>query len=280
MIAKINISKLLQLEKSFSKEFKIENPADRAFEMALLILCHFLGKVWVNKYVLPPSNANKYLNPQPNTIENYNRSLNRIIEFAELLLNFQHTSGLEDKISAIKGGKIEETIAELVSAKIFVFFKIPFRFVVPSGKKRYDYDLELKIKNLKICCEIKCKIDQTDISNNTILSSLKKANNQLPAHKPGIILVSIPENWNNDKQIMTYLEKAIKRFYGQNDRIISIIFHLNDFLFQETFTTRSILIKEFVNNKNKFGAFQNILDSKITSQNWLTIRSLFTGNVI
>jgi hypothetical protein len=38
-------------------------------------------------------------------------------------------------------------------------------------------------------------------------------------------MVSIPEKWNKETILIGTLEKTTKRFYGQNDKIISIIYH-------------------------------------------------------
>lgn len=288
-LKRIDIKYLLDWDKHIQVQYKKSqqrNPEQiwRAYSVSQVVLTHFLGIEWVEKYVMNPRSPIDYLRTAPNSDHDWIRHLSRVIELGEMLLNLQDVPGIIERIESLKRinnpkyGKIEDIVAELVCAKILFHQKIPFRFIITSGIKRADYDLEFLLKGQKICCETKCKLEQTEFSENTILESLKVANGQLPDENPGVIMVSIPERWNKETILIEKLEKASKRFYGQNDKIISIIYHSDDFFFDDQITARIILIKEYNNSNSKFGNYDELINGNELNSNWINLIYLVKEN--
>ena len=74
--------------------------------------------------------------------------------------------------------------------------RVPFRFVVPSGTKGRDYDIEIIHRNgLIVCADAKCKIKSTKFSKSTIEYTLEHARKQFPKKHACMIFVKIPGPW-------------------------------------------------------------------------------------
>lgn len=285
----IDIKYLLEWDKRVQDQYKKQQHRNpelvwRAYSVSQVVLTHFLGMDWVEKYVMDARSPIDYLRTAPNSDNDCIRHLSRVTELGEMLINLQYVPGIIERIELLKKinnpkyGRIEDIVAELVCARILFLQKIPFRFIKTTGIKGADYDLEFLLKGQKICCETKCKIEQTEFSEKTILESLKKANEQLPRGNPGVIMVSIPEKWNKETILIGTLEKTTKRFYGQNDKIISIIYHSDDFLFNDQFTGRFILIKEYGNLNSMFGKYDDLIKQTDLSSNWISFINLLNEN--
>src|SRR6266446_2875642 len=120
----------------------------------------------------------------------------RIMDLAELLYNLQNVRGFDECIARMRDGDIEGTHAELDFGRMLYLQQIPFRYVVPSGRKGSDYDIEIIYWNgLVVCGDAKCKVEATEFSAKTIDNTLEKAQRQLPDNRPGIVFVKVPPKW-------------------------------------------------------------------------------------
>ena len=122
----------------------------------------------------------------------------RVIELAESLYNLQNIDGFDACISQLKGGgeKIQSTCAELDFGRFLYIRDVEFRFVVPQMAKGRDYDMELLYPDgLTVPADAKCKFESTEINPKSIVNSLEIGRKKLPADRPGIIFVKVPQMW-------------------------------------------------------------------------------------
>ena len=105
----------------------------------------------------------------------------RIRTLVEMLYNFQKVEGLKEKVSEWVSKDIEAAIAEFEGAKMLLEAGRKIKFIIPSNQRRADYDIDTYLSDgTIIACEMKCKIENTIFSDNTIAKTIKKANGQLP----------------------------------------------------------------------------------------------------
>ena len=145
--------------------------------------------------------------------EEYFRHELRIVQLAELIFNLQEADGIDERIDAIKEGDLEPTYGELECAAQIQKANVPFRFIVRSGNKRNDYDVEiLPSSNNKLNCEMKVTTEEQDLSRNKIINKLHKARGQFPAAQPGMIFLKIPESWSKQGNAQTILSECLREF--------------------------------------------------------------------
>lgn len=90
---------------------------------------------------------------------------------------------------------IESSVAELDIGRMLYIHNFDFNFVKRTSVKGADYDLEIKLDRWTVCADIKCKLENTPITANTIIGTLTKVRSQLPSTKPGMLFVKVPQNW-------------------------------------------------------------------------------------
>jgi hypothetical protein len=100
-------------------------------------------------------------------------------------------------------------------------------------------------------CEVKCNLQSTDRSENSIINILKSAKNQLPKGKAGIILLRIPENWIEDEESgREVIGNAARRFLDRekSTRLTSVFVFVSETrLLPEKRMAHIFRIKEFQN---------------------------------
>lgn len=283
---RINIEQLFYWNNTVRKciiPLKSKAPEWQSYFVAMSVMGHFSGLAWVEKHIMDKRSSIDYLRTDPSSDPDRILHLMRVTELGEMLVNLQDVPNIHEKIYSLqnignpKYGQIENIVAELMAAKILYMYNYSFRFVPISGLKKSDYDLEFILNNQRICCEVKCKLEQTELTNEkTIIDTLKKASTQLPQEKPSIIIVSVPQSWTKDTIKYQKLEKAASRFYGQNEKIISILFY-SEHIFNDGYLTHKLIVtKEYPNLKSKFGEYPLIFSHNINGalNNWLFFSNL------
>jgi hypothetical protein len=164
------------------------------------VLAHFLGEPWLRTHVLYGCPRQGYLSMNPTMVDDElgldKAHTQRVLQLAETLFNLQSVQGLDERLDLLFSGQIESTMAELDFGMFLRMQGADFRYVPPSGVKGHDYDVELLYPDgLVACADSKCKLDGSAFSRDGLLSTLKKARKQLPANRPGIAFVKIPQEW-------------------------------------------------------------------------------------
>lgn len=175
--------------------------AGTAYHHALYyVLAHFVGEAWLRTHVLYGCPRQGHLSMNPTMVDGefgFDKAhTQRVLQLAETLFNLQGVQGLAERLDLLFSGQIESTMAELDFGMFLRMQGIDFRYVPPSGVKGHDYDVELIYPNGMIACaDSKCKLDGSAFSREGLLNTLKKARKQLPADRPGIAFVKVPQEW-------------------------------------------------------------------------------------
>jgi hypothetical protein len=146
----------------------------------------------------------------------------RVRRLAERIFNLQNINNIDDIIEKIKEGNLTSRFAELEIGTTFYRRNIPFGFVKPQGKKGFDFDIIINL-NPPINCEVKHKIESTEISKKIISKSLNKARLQIPKEEPAIIGLKIPEEWTRHEEMVNILTETFDNFFKNNKNIIAIL---------------------------------------------------------
>ena len=209
------------------------------FGLTDFILRTLVGNEWTNQvlYKQHPrvSAANRndrqfFRAERPNTEDAY-RNQERARITAENVFNLQKITGIQRVIDEIKTSDLESYFTELQSASQLKRSNVSFRFNTPSGEKGKDFDILIEEGKNGIACEIKTKVEETELSHESVLNSLKDARGQLPKDKPGLIFVRLPEEWIKDPNISKEIDRALRRFYGQTQRILAVVFRWEQYRF-------------------------------------------------
>lgn len=223
--------------------------------LAMAICTNFFGIEWVEHHIMSSPNGGGFIAQtaaQLTRLELLDRHLYRVIELGEMLYNLQHVNGFDNCISQLKNGKIEDTIAELESAKLLFINNINFRFVVPQQQLGLDYDLEICLSDgTKICSDVKNKIETTEASVNTVYNSLKRGRRQLPSNCPSVIFLRVPAAWwIPESEDIELVREGCRKFLRETGRVVSVVIHTRtvDFISDQVSAQRVLL--EEIENKN------------------------------
>jgi hypothetical protein len=243
-----------QLNDSIPLQLKTPDGQTEALAMASGVLRVFLGSEWVEKHVISHNSKKGFLSVKEQDPIKREISFFRVMDLAEMLYNLQRMPGFDECIVRMRNGDIEGTLAELNNARMLFPNKVPFRFVVPQGVKKKDYDFDILCPNGRVACaDAKCKIDETSFSEGGIREALRKAREQLPNDKPGIIFVKTPEHYLANP---TFLAKAIQiaqRFLGGVTRIVSVKFYVEPIRLANNVMRIDLAYKEVSNPRTDFG---------------------------
>jgi hypothetical protein len=136
----------------------------------------------------------------------------RVTKLAERIFNLRHIPNLNIVIDAIISGELVSRFAELDIGSHLYSRNIEFEYVLPSYKKGLDYDIRI-IAPMIINCEVKHKIESTNLSENTINKAIRESANQLPNDNPSIIFIKIPEDWTKNELLSVILNKTFDSFF-------------------------------------------------------------------
>jgi hypothetical protein len=130
-----------------------------------------------------------------------------------------------------------------------------FRFVTPSSKKGEDYDFELFYPDgLTVPADAKCKFESTAINPESVRNSLKKARTQLPADRPGIIFVKVPQHWVSDVTTAVALASVARDFLRSTHRIVSVKFYVSHLDVIDNMLRHRHAYREITNRGSKYNA--------------------------
>lgn len=160
------------------------------------ILDHFFGITWLETYGSLASKPNSYLLPQFDQRGEATDFSMRLLNLAEMLFNLQSIDGVRNPLEDIANGQIEAGLAELQAGMLLVKSGRKFRYVDRSPGVR-TFDLAIQAEGQAWAGEVKCKLDRRDLSEKAIISTLRKAHDQLPSDDAGrgIVVMRCPMAW-------------------------------------------------------------------------------------
>jgi hypothetical protein len=227
---RLSFSDLMGKVRSFLPENRAE-PGFLAFAMPVAVICHFLGKQWYLDNIAQDARHSRQAGflRLDFTPEFQSLKTARISDFAEMLFNLQYVEGFDDRIDQMRTASVEATYAEFDLARFLYIHEIAFKFVTPEGVKGEDYDFEVEYSDgRKACVDAKCRLEGTEVRADTIRNSLNKArSNNLPADKPGIVFVKVPQIWFEQADVYRGICAVVERFLRPENtqRIVSVVLY-------------------------------------------------------
>lgn len=229
------------------------NQQTKCLSLASGVLRTLLGEEWFERHVMPEGKKG-FLTVDKSTPIKRELSFARIIDIAEAIYNIQEAPGFDDCIRRMREGDIEGTLAEFDFGRMLYINSVPFRFVVSSGVKKQDYDIEILYPNEIIACaDAKCKIETTEFSEGGLRNVMKDARDQLPNDRPGIVFIKVPPRWIENERVRAALIQRAKRFLGGVRRIVSVKYYSAPISFQNNMLRIDHAYKEVSNPKTDFG---------------------------
>jgi hypothetical protein len=202
------------------------------FGMATAYLRAVVDNEWTNQMVFGQnptvSRSNRkgrvFIRAEPIEADERFRNQERTVRIAELLFNLQNVEGIDARLEDLRLGKVESTFAELEAGGFLRRRAVPFRYVNPSGTKGADYDAEIPLdETIKVNCEMKCKMEGTDLSEGAVRNPLQTARKQLPAGEPGFVFLKVPEPWMQQPDAGRILPTTIDAFLRGTSRVTAVV---------------------------------------------------------
>jgi hypothetical protein len=193
----------------------------------------------------------------------------RVSMFAERLFNLQNVTGISRIIDATKSGDINLGYSE-IEAGIHLYSRdIPFQFVIGPGEKRKDFDILIQDEDLILNCEVKHKIEKTELSKETLLATFSAAKSQVPLLEPALFIIKIPEDWTKDPDVSICVDSSTKKFFMRSENILGIMFRWEErsFSHEGDFCTKFRFIKNpHFNGNANFERIINKLNGKASKR--------------
>jgi hypothetical protein len=222
---------LAKLEASSDKQGVIEA------NLARVNLSAILGETWVEKYVLPGPHPDPWmLNGNDDWFKAHPVSGTDIRRG----IHGYRVVRLSNAFSTILSGKIEEgdllrkrfrertdlrpLFAELEIASLLVRNKVSVRVIGETGKRGEDFDLLATVRGVQVSVEITAIEEDAIMSPRSILNRLRSKRTQVPASRPAILYLVVPDAWmGNYNLAVLNFDAAIRRFMLQSRRFNAIV---------------------------------------------------------
>lgn len=272
---------LIKACKSFKKQFPNRDIDFYKMLIGVEILRQVIDNKWVNQTIFRQHGE---IDKKNKDAFEFFKSSNlgfvwqtRTYFFAERVYNLRETKNFNLIVKEILNGNLVSRFAEIEVGAHLLRRGINFEFVEPIGEKIKDYDLKI-VDEIEINCEIKHKIENMELSINTLKNTISDANKQLPKKELGIIFLKIPQNWSqNDKIIETLKRVILPLFKRNNSHIIAIVlrWELQDDLFKNLFRFMYIVERNiYFKTDEKIDRLLNKLENQFDNNNWVSLEDI------
>jgi hypothetical protein len=222
----VGFADLVEMAERFRTDFPSVRPTPEAVQygMAATLLHAYVGSEWCDRQIA--GRAESYLTARSADGAERMKVQLRFAQLGEMVFNLQRVPGGLERVARIVNASLEVAVSDLDAARLLRLSGHEIRFVPESGVKGADYDIELPNRTgSEMCCESKCKVETTALSEASIFNSLHDGAAQLPPDRPGVIFVKLPEPWLSSPEIATAAPAALRRFFAGSGRTLAVIFH-------------------------------------------------------
>jgi len=180
----------------------------------------------------------------------------KTVDLGELLFNLQEVDGFCECITRMKTERFVETgLAELDFARMLYINDQKFRFIEPKGKRGDNYDFEITLGKWTVCADVKCKLEDKDISKSIIKNELSNSRDQLPRNRPGMFFIKIPQHWTETYLYDQMLVEAAKEFLRSTGRVVSVKYYIAPYEVRDGHLGQDHFFKEIDNPRNRWELF-------------------------
>lgn len=202
------------------------------FGMATEYLRAFVDNEWTNQMVFGEhptvARSNRagraFMRAEPAATDDRYRNQQRTLRIAELLFNLQDVEGIDARLEELRSGNVEPTYSELEAGAFLLQRAVRFRYIKSSGTKGADYDAEIPLADAaKVNCEMKCKVEGTDLGEGAVRNPLQTARKQLPPGEPGLVFLKVPEAWVYQPETAQVVPTTIDAFLRGTSRVVAVV---------------------------------------------------------
>ena len=237
-----------------------QNPMSVQFSLATNILREAMGDDWCQKHMFNAANGRSQLPVVGLDGADAIKAQARAVQLGELIYNLQVVPGFHVWVRGMANRDLNAVIAEAEAAKLLATSNMRLQFAPPQGRKGSDYEMDVELPSGDIAsCEVKSKRGHTQLSGRTLLKSLKKAVHQIPATRPGIILLKLPEAWIKDgPRLEGAVDYAVKRLFRDSRRVIAVVFFWQRWNELSNGTQAQLWqFREYINENSRFYTEEN-----------------------
>jgi hypothetical protein len=218
------------------------------YGMAMEVVLTTLGPEWWKKNCITNAVKPDEFLALPDNSENgrYNHQ-DRIIKLGHMLYALEDSNGYDAFISSLKTRDLAPTFFELWVANILMQNGYEVEFVETKGQKGLDYDLTASKYGITVSAEAKSRRDGIVLTEKTLCNTLEKARKQLPLSGPGIIFVSIPNEWTMTKDAEEVIGRSINSFLRNSTRVNYIILIWHRWIELKTARASASLVRQHQN---------------------------------
>jgi hypothetical protein len=198
------------------------------YAMAMEVILTTLGKEWwKTNCTITAIKPDEFLSISDDSEENRLNYQDRIIKLGHMLYALKECKGYETFISSLKTRDMASTYFELWVANTLHQNNFATEFIKAKGKKGEDYDILALRNETTISVEAKSRRSGSILGEKTLRNTLETARKQLPSLGPGIIFVSIPNEWTMDRNAEDVIRNNIDAIYRNSARVnyIVLIWH-------------------------------------------------------
>jgi len=213
-----------------------------------------IGLKWRENHILLGNPESSYLRSSPKTGKDYDLHILRVVDLAELLYNLQAAHGIDAVYRRLvtEPAKIEATVLELEGFRLLWLAQQKFKIVHSGAGQNLKYECEIDLPNgTNAYCEMKCKLETTEYSENTLKGVLNSARGQLPKNGCGIILLKIPQTWvDASYEVAASINHVIGSFLRNTSRIAEVVWYARNMYYTDDLVVPTLLHNEYLNENS------------------------------
>lgn len=194
------------------------------YAMASEVILTALGLEWWNDNCASTAiKPDEFLSVRDETEESKYNFQDRIIKLGHMLFSLRVCRGYEPFILSLRTRDLAPTFFELWVANILQQNNCVVEFVESKGKKGEDYDLIATKNGIRVSVEAKSRRSEVVLSEKTLHNTLETARRQLPPSGPGIVFISIPNEWTMERDAEKIVGNCINSFFRNSARVNYVI---------------------------------------------------------
>ena len=225
-------------------------------DLSLDGLIEEIGGKWVRDHVAARHRKTPYLRALPQGEVDYDLHRLRVTDLAELLYNLQTVTGIDPIYRRIVDdpSKIEATVLELEGFRLLWLAGLSFKVVHTGAGESLNYDCEIALPSgTTAYCEMKCKIETTAYSENSLANALRQARAQLPKPGCGIILVKFPQSWvDGPQEMVDSINSTIRDFLRNTTRVSEVAWYARLVKYSGEWGFPLITFNEYLNDRSPY----------------------------
>jgi hypothetical protein len=127
--------------------------------------------------------------------------------------------------------QLESALSELQIGMMLHQDRIAFRYIDSATVTGKSPDIEITLScGATALADIKCKYEDTNVSEETVRNTLKKGLSQLPKGKPGLLFIKVPQGWTFEagETVMLPIQilDATIAFLRSTTRVVKVVYYM------------------------------------------------------